>query len=191
MADFNKAFLITMGHEGGYNPGVGEAETYKGIDRSMNPTWHGWKIIDSLKPLSVSQMNAKLSANADIQKDIKDFYIANYWNPYKLGAINDQQVAENLFDCSVNPCIDGVAEVMQKATNAAIIAGGRKIGLISVDKQIGDKTIGAVNSVAPRALYEAINAIRASNYYNRGEQTPSMKSWVPIWINRLHNYQTI
>ncbi|HVW99731.1 MAG TPA: glycosyl hydrolase 108 family protein [Candidatus Babeliaceae bacterium] len=190
MSDFSKAFLITMGNEGGYNSGVGEAETYCGIDRSMNPNWSGWKVIDGLKPLSVSQMNAKLAINAEIQKGIRDFYQVNYWNPYKLGLVNNQQVAENLFDCSVNPCIDGVAEVMQKATNAAIIAGGRKSGLISVDKQIGDKTIAAINSVAPRALYEAINAIRLSNYYNRGEQTPSMKSWVPIWINRLHNYQS-
>lgn len=188
MADFNKAFLITMGNEGGYNPGIGENETYKGIDRGMNPKWPGWKIIDSLKPISVASMNAKLLSNVEMQKDIRDFYLVNYWNPFKLTNINDQQVAQNLFDCSVNPCIDGVAEVMQKAVNATIINEGRKIELITVDKKIGDKTIQSMNLVSAVRLNDAINTIRLSNYCNRTEQTSSAKQWLPVWLRRLRNY---
>jgi hypothetical protein len=50
MADYTKAFKITIiGNEGGYNPGIGEKETYMGIDRGANPHWPGWLIIDGIK----------------------------------------------------------------------------------------------------------------------------------------------
>ena len=49
MADFITAFNITMQTEGGYNPGIGEAETYMGVDRSQNADWNGWGEIDTIK----------------------------------------------------------------------------------------------------------------------------------------------
>ena len=50
MADFNKAYKATMGHEGGYvdDPADKGGETYKGIARRYNPGWGGWKQIDPL-----------------------------------------------------------------------------------------------------------------------------------------------
>ena len=50
MADFNQAFDITMGHEGGYanNKLDTGGETYRGVSRNNWPDWEGWRLIDRL-----------------------------------------------------------------------------------------------------------------------------------------------
>src|SRR6201999_343845 len=113
MANFTIAFNITMQTEGGYDPGVGEAETYMGVDRSQNPGWNGWPRGDAIKQANpgapVATLNNLFKADATLQADVQQFYRANYWNPLQLDTINDQQVANALFDCSVDPCIISVS----------------------------------------------------------------------------------
>src|SRR5579863_5236983 len=102
MAEFDIAFEITVrGNEGGYNPGVGEAETYSGWDISQHPNWPGWPIIHSIKAsnpgVSVAQLNKLFAANVQLQNIVKAPYITDFWNDLQLSKINDQQVANNLF----------------------------------------------------------------------------------------------
>lgn len=181
MSDFKVAFRITIfGNEGGFNPGVGEAETIYGIDRSMNPKWQGWPSFDILKKgRTVKQVNIAVKNNIQMQAAIMDFYLRNYWNPLLLSEIKSQQVANTLFDCSVNPCIDTAAEVAQKACNVV------KPGSLIVDGNIGEKSIGVINKLSENLLFTAINGIRSANYHHRVALTPKMKIWLPVWLKRL------
>lgn len=79
MSDFILAYKVTiLGNEGGYNPGIGEKETYMGIDRGANPSWNGWKVIDTIKQnnpgLTTAKMNLLLSQNIALQSIIEKFY---------------------------------------------------------------------------------------------------------------------
>ena len=187
-AQFEPAYHITLfGNEGFYNPGNGEAETYEGLDRSQNPNNPIWPIIDSIKKatpgISVRQMNIALAANAQVQQDVKNFYIVEYWNTLRLSEINDQQVANNLFDCSINPCIESAAHVMQEAVNSV------KPGTLVVDGKIGPLTVAAVNALNGEAMFNAINAIRKANYEKRVQLSPRMAQWLRVWLNRLIAYK--
>jgi lysozyme family protein len=183
MGNFQESYKITvLGNEGGYNAGVNEAETYRGIDRSMNPHWSGWAVIDSLKPFKSDQSaNLLLNQNKDLQADIINFYLNGYWNPLQLSRVTDQQVCNILFDDSVNPCEISAAKVMQTACGACGVP-------ISVDGQIGDKTIQAVSSIVPKTYYNAIVAIRTFHYNNEVVKNPKQRIWLKNWLSRLVPY---
>lgn len=102
MADFVTAFALTMKNEGGYvhDPQDPGGETYKGIARRMNPKWDGWVDVDVLK--KEKGFPANLDGNALLQEKIKAFYEANYWDRIRGDEIQNQDVAESIFDFAVN-----------------------------------------------------------------------------------------
>jgi lysozyme family protein len=189
MADFTKAYEITiLGNEGGYNPGTDENETYRGIDRGANPNWSGWTIIDNIKlqnsHTSTNQINMLLSINNGLQAHISNFYKANYWDVLQLGKVNDQQLANNLFDCSVNQGEGLARRLMQTACNEVIIAIKAPIKPLVVDRQIGPVTLTVFNSLPPAQLNYAINAERKASYSTDSEYA----EWGKVWEKRLMQY---
>jgi lysozyme family protein len=186
MADFLTAFEITMQTEGGYNPGDGEAETYMGVDRSQNPTWNGWPIIDQIKAenpgASVSTLNTLFAADQELQADVQQFYEADYWNPYQLTTITDQQTANAMFDCAVNPCIISMSRVSQMACNTV------QHNAVTVDGQIGNLTRTCINALPPNLYVTAFNGIRVANYYERVRLTPDDAQWLSSWLSRCKVY---
>lgn len=194
MSDFTISYHITViGNEGGLNPGNGEAFTYRGIDESQNPKWPGFQLVhhvyESNKHLGLLAVNKILADNDGLQKDVQAFYLTNYWNAHSIGKINDQQVANNVFDNSVNPCIDTASMVLQKACNAVISAKQLVIHPLQLDGEIGQATIATVNEISPDLLHSAINTIRAENYKERVRRTPNMAQWLHVWLDRLIPYK--
>lgn len=183
MADFNIAYRRTIiGIEGEYNPGIGEAETYRGIDRGANPRWPGWQIIDAIKKanpgITTPQMNAKLSVNADLQADIQRFYKMNYWDVISLDHVVSQIIANALFDCSVNPCIISVTKAAQIACNVV------KPKALVVDGSFGAKTLVCLNTIDEKLFDIAFSGVRTADYYERTRLTPSMYQWLSSWLHR-------
>jgi lysozyme family protein len=189
MADFIKAFEITIiGNEGGYDPGTDEKETYMGIDRGANPAWDGWIVIDQLKQvypkLSVTKLNLLLSQNINLQTNIKKFYKINYWDAVNLDKVNDQQLANNLFDCSVNQGSGLACKFVQIACNYVITAIKTNIKLLTIDRIIGNSTIAAFNSLPAAQLNAEINAERETSYRHDSEYA----EWGKVWEKRLKQY---
>jgi lysozyme family protein len=189
MADFEKAYKITiLANEGGYNPGKGEKETYMGIDRGANPHWSGWPLIDKIKAdhpgITAHEMNIVLGGNAGLQADIKNFYKAGYWDTAKLDQVKDQQLANNLFDCSVNQGSGIACKFMQQACNTVIDSSAAKLPKLTVDLNPGVKTLSTFNSLSAPKLMGAINTLRSDRYH----QSDGFAEWGPIWLNRLTSY---
>lgn len=189
MADFDIAFRLTItGNEGGYNPGEGEKETYMGIDRGANPNWSGWAVIDAVKRanpgLSIAKMNLLLSQNIALQANIRTFYKTGYWNTLNLNNINDQQLANNLFDCSVNQGEGMARKFIQIACNYVIMANKLPVKPLVIDGQIGSVTIGAFNSLPPAQLNAELNAEREASYRTDADYA----QWGKIWERRLIKY---
>jgi len=194
MSDFSIAYHITViGNEGSLNPGINEAFTYRGIDESQNPKWPGFVYVHSVwesnKHLGIAAVNKILANNEDLQKDVQVFYLQNYWNTHSLSKINDQQVCNNVFDNSVNPCIDTASSVLQKACNNVISANNLVIHPLHLDGDIGPATIATANELNPELLFNQINAIRAANYKARVMRTPKMAEWLNVWLDRLIPYK--
>ena len=189
MAHFEIAYQITIGeNEGGYNPGKGEKETYMGIDRGANPHWRGWSSIDKVKAdhpgITEHEMNVVLAGNTDLQADIKNFYKAGYWDTVKLDQVKDQQLANNLFDCSVNQGSGIARKFMQQACNIVIDSSAAKLPKLSVDLHPGIKTLSTFNSLSASMIMSAINTLRSERYH----QSDGFAQWGAVWLRRLTNY---
>lgn len=186
MADFKIALGITMGNEGGYNHGVGENETFFGIDRGFNGQWKGWAIVDQIRKsnpgLSDKQLNPIFKANTALITLKDAFYKSDFWDVLLLDQINDQQCANILFDDSVNPCEINAAHLMQ---TAAVNCGAK----INVDGRVGNLTVSVVNSIQGLTYYNAVIAIRKFHYNHHVIVEPSQKQWLGSWLGRLKQYQ--
>jgi len=184
MAQFDPAFDITMRYEGGYanNPSDHGGETYKGIAIKFWPNWPGWPIVHGIIATHPASLNAALAANADLQQMIKSFYKANFWDTESLDNVNDQQTANQLFDIAVNMGTGRAAKFMQEAVNMLTP------GQLTVDGQIGQLSIAAVNNADKQALYTAIGNLRKAKYDAIIAADPSQKQFANSWYSRITPY---
>lgn len=102
MADFKVALKRTSIFEGGYvnDPDDNGGETYKGIARKANPNWSGWIVVDSMR--KHPNFPKILDTNQNLQELCEKCYKDNYWNPVWGDRINNQKVANDIYDTGVN-----------------------------------------------------------------------------------------
>ena len=181
MANFNDAYALTAKVEGGYadNPADNGGETFKGISRKFNPGWSGWRLIDQIKSQRPQNLNATLEQDQDLSASILAFYKVNYWDVNNTGEINDQQIANQVFDTSVNCGTGKAAEFLQ-------IAAG-----VTADRKIGPVTIATVNASDAETLYNKFLNLRKGYYQQIVADNPSQMQFEKSWFSRLWPYSQI
>lgn len=105
MANFNEEFNELILIEGGYVNDFDDSggETYLGISRKNNPSWIGWKTIDSIKnQYGTSGITKRLKANISLTESAKALYKERYWDIMDLDDIPSQAIAHQMFDTAVN-----------------------------------------------------------------------------------------
>lgn len=187
MADFFVAFEESMGNEGGFahNPADAGGMTYKGIARNFWPKWGGWKYIDG----AVDQLNrmpaygTKEYLNwsrhlnkclADInalQSLVKTFYKVNFWDTARLDEVQDQQVANWIFDHHVNGGARGIKWVQEAAG-------------VTADGQIGPASIAAINAADPLTLLERARNIAGNYRLDKIKKDPTQRQFCAGWLKR-------
>lgn len=118
MADFTLAYkAIVDRHEKGYvnDPVDPGKETWDGISRVHNSNWKGWALIDAQKNKPNFPQCLWLDNTLETWK--KDLYYENYWLPICGSEINDQTLAIELFDISVNLGPNTAVLYLQHALN--------------------------------------------------------------------------
>jgi len=151
MANFLTALNLVLKHEGGYanNPADRGGETYQGIARNYNSSWAGWAILDQI-------VNKTWNALYDgLNRHVEAFYKAQYWDRYKLGGIEDQHLANLVFDWLVNSGQAG------RQIQLVLVSMGQNI---AVDNIIGNQTVAAMNRVDSVELTNRIVAARKEYY---------------------------
>ncbi len=183
MADFISAYNITMRNEGGYSndPKDGGGETWKGIARNKNPHWNGWPIVDKTKaslPPNTS-INEALNIQTQLEPLVISFYKTGYWNCLYLDNVNCQQIANQLFDISVNNGSGTAAKFLQQSINML------RTDSLVVDCKVGPLTINVLNSLTAEEVYNKINLLRSAYYEDIIAADSSQSIYKHSWISRI------
>jgi len=187
MSDFFAAFESTMGAEGAFacNPNDHGGMTYKGIARQFWPKWGGWKYIDgAIDQLTkmptygtkeylnwARHLNKCLADINALQSLVKTFYKTNFWDTARLEEVQDQRVADWIFDHHVNGGARGVKWI-QEAAGAA------------VDGQIGPASIAAINDADPLTLLERARNIAGNYRLEKIKKDPTQRQFIHSWLAR-------
>lgn len=162
MADFDQAFTKTMSAEGGYKltdiKGDVGKQTYAGISRVFHPTWIGWADIDA--------------GRSPATQLVRDFYKEEFWNSIKGFAINDQSMAEAIYDIAVNASPKVAIKLAQ------LVVGTEPDGVI------GAKTIVALNAFMPRLFKAEYTIARIARREVVVTKKPSQMKFFLGWIRR-------
>lgn len=151
-----------MLNEGGYKLTHAKDDrggmTYAGIARNAWPEWTGWTIIDQGgRP------------DADM---VRRFYRAAFWQPVRGDQIQNQRVAETLFDFGVNAGVRTAVKLAQTVVGA------------TPDGVVGPKTIAAINAVDAEKFLLAYALAKVARYAAIVTRDRSQAKWLLGWINR-------
>lgn len=171
MADFLTAFKVTSQLENGWTVDNG-GETYAGI------AFKNWKddlfakaIYNIVKPLNLKKEEV-VKNNPNLQKLIAAFFKKNYWDKIKGDLIENQLLANLVYDFYVN-------------SNSAIIIINRAVGGREVD-YINETTLKNFNE-RPGFCYDAIRRARKA-HYDRLAKKPGLKKYHAGWLARLSKF---
>ena len=149
---FERAVEKLLSHEGGYvnDPDDPGGETCFGISKRFYP-----------------DMNIKGLTREKAEK----IYFRDFWVPGRFGEFDQENVAEKIFDLSVNMGLRKAAVILQ----LALVFTGMKV---TVDGIVGPETIGAVNG-HPNELWllDKIRIYAIQEYLGIGK-VKYLKGWI-------------
>jgi lysozyme family protein len=184
MADFKTAYKITMAHEGAYanNKHDTGGETWKGIARKKHPDWPGWTLVDKAKQ---GDFPANLNSIAGLQDLVEQFYKVKFWDHLKLDQVNNQKIANELFDTAVNMGQGIAALFLQRSLNVSN-RNGKDYAELQVDGDIGPVTINTLNN-HPRQeqVLKLLNTLQGAKYIGICEANPSQEIFLNSWLSRV------
>ena len=157
---FEKAFEYIIQNEGGYvfdknDPG---GETKFGITKKSYPA------------LNIRDLTFE---------DAKKIYYRDFWQRGKFEEIDDEKVATQVFDLSVNLGIRSAVTVLQRAL--------RSVGeTVQEDGLMGPETLLATLNSDPRCLLAAIKSEAAGYYRQIVAKNPSQQKFLKGWLYRAY-----
>ena len=173
MAEFAPAVELTLQHEGGFfhNPVTGEV-----VNRGITLTF-----IRSCgyNPTADEAFIQNLTLDQTY-----DIYRKYFWDRYNIGAIDDQNLANKVFDLTVNMgpgggAHDGALTLLQKAVSDC---GGH----CAVDGNIGPQSIAQINAESPVQLLAAYRARAQERYREIAAADPKVAGDLNGWLARLN-----
>lgn len=156
--NFDEAFKLTIGHEGGYT-----------THRSDPGNWTGGKVgVGTLKGTKYG-----IAANSYPNEDIKNLtldrakqiYKRDYWDKAKCDQLPNG-LRFHVFDVSVNSGVSRGIKTLQQALG------------VNADGLIGPKTIGAAKSQDPNEVLFTFYSFRITFYTSLSTFTTFGKGWM-------------
>ncbi|HEY0089689.1 MAG TPA: glycosyl hydrolase 108 family protein [Candidatus Lokiarchaeia archaeon] len=183
MANYEQGLPIVINNEGGYvNDSTDKGkETYQGISRANWPNWEGWVEIDRIKQQRKIAFNEII---LNLWPLVKRFYKLNFWDTNKLDQINNQQIANEIFDTGVNMGISKGVKFLQEALNL-LNKNQKEYNDIAEDGIIGTITINLTNNHKNQiALLKTINGLQFMKYVEICDRDKSQEKFFYGWLNR-------
>lgn len=173
MAEFLKAFELTTNWEGGYvnDPTDAGRRTYRGVSEANNPSWPGWSIVNKNEPLK----RGEFIKDKRLDGMVEVLYYEKYWQKISAEKINNQAIANMLFDWYVTSGYHA-AKALQKV-----------VGEVD-DGIIGRKTLSAVNGGCQENIFNQFKALRAKFYNDIVVRKESQRKFLAGWLNRTNSF---
>lgn len=182
MADFSKAFSISAAARGGYSATSEGAEIYRGIDRRFHPAWDGWEIVDALKFAASddNELQSTLAQNKKLGEKVRNWFKQVHWDRFSGDRIPDQDIAEELFESSVELGVERAVNCLQKSLNL-LNAGRKEKRWIIEDGRLGEGTLRALEislkEDGSSYLVNVMRILQAVHYVSRMKNSPEQDSF--------------
>ena len=172
MSEFQPALQKVLSHEGGYvnDPDDPGGETYRGVARNMHSKWSGWVRIDMCK--NQSGFPANLEKDTELQNEIARFYQINFWDKINGDNIQNQLVANSIFDFSVNAGVKTSASLAQLVVET------------EADGVIGPQSLEKINAFDPDHFLAVFTLAKIARYMAIIRKRPASKKYLYGWITR-------
>lgn len=192
MADFEIAFDETMQFEGGYanDPDDRGGETYRGIARRFHDQWPGWVIIDEVKEQSPNDFRHRVDQHLELQEMVKTFYRTTFWKAIEGDEIEDQHIANELFDTGVNQGAGTAIRYLQESLNLLNRKPAETPDL-EIDGIMGEKTLERLRRTIenernrPDSLLKLLNLFQGYRYIVRAQQDATQRKFIRGWLTRV------
>lgn len=162
MADFLPAFEKVIVAEGGYLlhevAGDRGGMTYAGISRKNWPDWEGWRVLDA--------------GGTPEAEQVRQFYRQHFWAPLQGDAIQSQEIAQTLFDFSVNAGV-----------RTAVILAQTVVGT-TPDGKLGPKTLAALNAAEPGLFMARYALAKIARYCEIVRRDRTQGKFLLGWVSR-------
>ena len=120
-------------------------------------------------------------------EEAKKIYEFKYWKPLNLDKVNNQEIANQIFDFGVNCGINTAGKAVQTSLNLLNYYTPNWLDLI-IDGIIGTKTLDAINSLTPNDIPYFLKILKAERYIvykNAVLKNSKNKAFIRGWINRI------
>lgn len=173
MANFQQALAKTLIHEGGYQNNPDDSGNwFNGINYG---TKYGITAADVVHyfPAFISDLNCVRNLTVDQAGVI---YAAGYWKDL-YSQINDQPIAEKLFDMGVLMGVKTAVKLLQITLQSQIA--------IVPDGVFGPETLSDVNQAAPADLLSRYRSTLVDHCISIMNHNPKDTQFVRGWITRI------
>lgn len=176
MANFDIAYNIVIGHEGGYQDNPNDINgNYNSLGQLVGSNFGiSAPVYESFLSYPPSKSDMQ---NMSIQT-AKSIYRTRFWDDIKGDLINNQQVANIFFDGRVNHGRTGV-KIMQR------ILG------VTDDGVVGPVTLKAINESNPSWLFNQYKLNREAFYNYLANVNPGFSVFLIGWLNRINSFNYV
>src|SRR5690349_15669045 len=158
MADFKPAFAFVLQHEDSTRSGKVTVDlggrTRFGIAEKFHP--------DLPEEFFTGLAEDALAEAERIEE-------REYWVAMRLAEVEDQNVANKLFDMAVNMGVRQAAVYAQRAINALVAVDAR----VAEDGVIGPRTLAVINAADPIAYYQLLREFSGAFYRHLAAVNPA------------------
>ena len=184
MSNFDAAFDVVLGHEGGFVDHDADPGGATNFGISLRYLQRRGDLDDD------GVLDGDLDGDGDVDIDdiialtparSKHLYHSGFWVPNRLPEVENNEVATKIFDIAVNTGSRQAWRIVQRACNTACEPGDE----LEVDGKVGPKTLAIVNAISQKeVLLDAIRAEQLAFYEDLVERKPDLAVFLDGWANR-------
>ncbi len=158
-----------------------------------------WKGVDAHEAAAggdLAVLKARLKADLGLQGQVSQVFKRVFWDPFNLDELEDQFLAEEIYEQATNMSGRTSAQNLQEGLNLCNmkLIANEVVQLwpdLSTDGLVGPATHEALKACAAagrlKALMDVINTLQGEDYINIARRNPKQRVYVPGWIGqRVH-----
>jgi lysozyme family protein len=169
MADFKPAFAFVLQHEDSTRSGKVTVDAGGRTRFGIAEKFHS----DLPEEFFTGPAEDALAEAAKIEE-------REYWDAMRLAEVENQNVANKLFDMGVNMGARQAAFYAQRAANVLVAVDAR----VAEDGVIGPRTLAAINAAGPMAYYQLLCQFSAAFYRHVAAVNPAQAVNLAGWLKR-------